>query len=125
MVRDFLGTDTRFPISGKFQKVQGLDTVIQDLQILIGTVPGERVNRPEYGCRLYTRVWDNIDEVARQGLIDIREAVQLYEPRIELLSVSANIARNTGLINFIIKFRIVNSNTAANLVFPFQPQLRG
>lgn len=125
MVRDFLGTDTKFPIDGKFRKVTGLDTVLQDLQILIGTVPGERVNRPEYGCRLYTRIWANLDEVARQGLIDIREAIQLYEPRIQLLSVSANIARNTGTVNFAIKFRIVNSNSAANLVFPFQPQLRG
>ena len=125
MARDFLGTDTKFPINGKFQKVEGLDTVIQDLQILIGTIPGERVNRPEYGCRLYTRVWDNIDDVAREGLSDLREAIQAYEPRIELLSLGAAISRSTGTVTFNVKFKIVNTNNAANLVFPFQPQLRG
>lgn len=124
MARDFLGTDTRFPISGKFQKVEGLDTVIQDLELLISTVPGERVNRPEYGCALYTRVWDNIDDVARIGLADIRTAIETYEPRVELLSLGASIQRDAGSITFNIKFRIVNTNSAANLVFPFQPQLR-
>ncbi len=124
MARDFLGTDTRFPINGKFQKVEGLETVLQDLEILISTVPGERVNRPEYGCSLYTRTWGNIDDVARTGLQDIRSAIDTYEPRVQLLSLSAEVARETGTVNFRIKFRIVNTNTAANLVFPFQPQLR-
>jgi phage baseplate assembly protein W len=123
MARDFLGTDTRFPIAGKFQKVAGVETVLQDLQLLISTVPGERVNRPEYGCRLYTRLWDNIDAVAREGLTDIREAVRLYEPRVELISLSAQLARDTGTVTFTIKFRIVGTNNAANLVFPFQPSL--
>lgn len=125
MARDFLGTDTRFPIQGKFQKVDGIDTVLQDMQILIATVPGERVNRPDYGCRLYTRVWDNLDSVARQGLSDIRDAIQTYEPRVELISLTSQINRDTGTVNFSVRFRIVNTNNAANLVFPFQPQVTG
>lgn len=125
MARDFLGTDTRFPIQGKFQKVQGMETVLQDLQILIATVPGERVNRPEYGCRLYTRVWDNLDTVARQGLTDIREAIDEYEPRVQLISLTSQINRDTGSINFSIKFKIKDQNVAANLVFPFQTQATG
>lgn len=125
MARDFLGTDTKFPIQGKFQKVQGMETVIQDLQILIATVPGERVNRPEYGCKLYTRVWDNLDTVARQGLTDIREAIDEYEPRVQLISLTSQINRDTGAVNFSIKFKIKDQNVAANLVFPFQTQATG
>lgn len=125
MARDFLGTDTKFPIRGKFQKVESLETVLQDIQILIATVPGERVNRPEYGCRLYTRVWDNLDSVARQGLTDIREAIQTYEPRVELISLTSSINRDTGTVNFSVRFKVVNTNNAANLVFPFQPQVKG
>lgn len=124
MARDFLGIDTRFPIEGKFQQVKGVDTVVQDLQILISTVPGERVNRPTYGCRLYTRVWDNIDSVARDGLTDIRQAIDEFEPRVQLVSLTAVINRNIGSVDFSVKFRIIGSNVAANLVFPFQPQVR-
>lgn len=125
MARDFLGKDTKFPITGKFQPIEGIEEVVQALQILVATVPGERVNRPEYGCNLYTRVWDNLDNVARQGLTDIREAIQTYEPRCQLISVSAQIDRNQGKVDFSIKFRIIGTNVATNLVFPFQPQVTG
>jgi uncharacterized protein len=123
MARDFLGRDTRFPISGKFEQVKGIDTVVQDLQILISTVPGERVNRPTYGCRLYTRTWDNIDTVARDGLTDIRAAVEDFEPRVELISLAANVNRDIGSIDFRVTFRIIETNVVTNLVFPFQTQV--
>lgn len=125
MARDFLGQDTKLPINGKFQKVTGVDTVVQDIQILIGTVPGERVHRPNYGCRLYTRVWDNIDDVANLGVIDIRDAIIDYEPRVDLIEVSAQIERNTGTVRFSIIFNIKDTNTPQNLVFPFQTNVNG
>jgi phage baseplate assembly protein W len=123
MARDFLGKDTKFPIVGRFQPVKGVDTVVQDLQILIATVPGERVNRPAYGCRLYTRVWDNIDTVARDGLTDIRAAIEAFEPRVQLISLSATINRDLGSVDFRVVFRIIDSNVVTNLVFPFQTQV--
>lgn len=123
MARDFLGRDVRFPIAGKFDPVKGIDTVVQDLQILICTVPGERVNRPTYGCRLYTRAWDNIDVVARDGLTDIQDAVDEFEPRIDLISISASINRELGSVDFRISFVIIETNVVTNLVFPFQTQV--
>ena len=125
MARDFLGRDTRFPIAGKFTPVKGIDTVVQDLQILIATVPGERVQRPTYGCRLYTRVWDNIDDVARDGLVDIRTAIEQFEPRVELISLSASLNRDLGRLDFRVVFRIIDTNVVTNLVFPFQTQVTG
>ena len=125
MVRDFLGQDTRFPIASKFTPVKGIDTVVQDLQILIATVPGERVQRPTYGCRLYTRTWDNIDDVARDGLVDIRTAIEQFEPRVELISLSASLNRDLGRLDFRIVFRIIDTNVVTNLVFPFQTQVAG
>jgi phage baseplate assembly protein W len=122
MAKDFLGIDTKFPITGKFQRVESIDTVLQDLQILIATIPGERVMRPEYGCSLYTRIWDNLDSVAKQGLTDIRQAIETYEPRVQLISLGSQINRDTGTVNFSVR---INTNNAANLVFPFQPQVKG
>jgi len=125
MAKDFLGQDTVLPISGKFKKVTGVNTVVQDIQILIGTVPGERVHRPLYGCRLYTRVWDNIDDVANAGVIDIRDALIEYEPRVDLTSVRAKIDRDSGTVSFIVTFVIIETNTPLNLVFPFQTSVVG
>ena len=125
MAKDFLGQDTVLPISGKFEKVTGINTVVQDIQILLGTVPGERVHRPLYGCRLYTRVWDNIDDVANLGVIDIRDALIEFEPRVDLTEVSAQIDRSSGKVSFKVAFVIKDTNTPLNLVFPFQPNVSG
>jgi uncharacterized protein len=123
MARHFLGTDAKFPISGKFEKVDGLDVVLQDLQILIGTIPGERVMRPTYGCNLYRRTWENIDQVAQEGVLDIRQAILSFEPRVDLLEVRAFINRQSGEVRFSVLFKIINTNVPQNLVFPFQTSL--
>jgi len=125
MANDFLGQDTVLPISGKFKTVTGINTVVQDIQILLGTVPGERVHRPLYGCRLYTRVWDNIDDVANSGVIDIRDAIIEFEPRVDLTEVGAKIDRTSGRVSFQVSFVIKDTNTPLNLVFPFQTNVSG
>lgn len=121
--RDWLGQDTTFPISGSFRPSQGVSEVNQCIQLLIATVQGERVMRPEYGCRLYTRVWDNIDSVASDGLTDIREAIENFEPRVDLISVNSRIFRNEGRVLFAVEYRIRDTNVVENLVFPFQTAL--
>lgn len=118
--RDWLGQDTKLPIQNSFRPNTGMDEVNQCIQILIATVPGERVQRPEFGCRLYTRVWDNLDAVASQGLSDIREAIDTFEPRVDLVSVNSRIFRDEGRVVFAIEYKLKDSNTVQNLVFPFQ-----
>lgn len=122
-IRDWLGKDTTFPIDGAFRPQEGISEVNQCIQLLIATVPGERVMRPEYGCRLYTKVWDNIDQVASEGLKDIREAITNFEPRVDLVSVNSRIFRDTGRVLFAVEYRIKDTNVVENLVFPFQGSL--
>ena len=117
--RDWLGQDTTFPINEAFTPQTGMGEVNQCIQLLISTVPGERVQRPEFGCRLYTRVWDNIDDVASQGLSDIRVAIETYEPRVSLISVNSRIFRDEGRVLFAVEYRIRDTNVVENLVFPF------
>ena len=118
--RNWLGQDTSFPIKGSFKPQIGISEVNQCIQLLIATVPGERVMRPEYGCRLYTRIWDNIDEVASEGLSDIKDAIQTFEPRVDLVSVNSRIFRDEGRVVFFIEYTTKDENVVENLVFPFQ-----
>lgn len=121
--QDWLGRDTKFPIAGAFKPQEGISEVNQCIQLLIATVIGERVGRPEYGCRLYTRVWENLDQVASQGLKDIQEAIDTFEPRVDLVSVNSRIFRDEGHVLFAIEYVIKDENTVENLVFPFSVTL--
>jgi phage baseplate assembly protein W len=115
-----LGSDLKFPLAGNFESISGLDLLLQDIQQLLLTIPGERVFRANYGCNLRNQIWENIDVAASEGAAAIEESLDTYEPRITVQDVSAELNRNTDLIIFRILFEINNTDTSVNLVFPFR-----
>jgi uncharacterized protein len=119
-LKNRLGSDLKFPIEGSFEPISGIDLLLQDIQILLLTIPGERVNRPDFGCNLRNQMWENIDQAAVNGAVSIREAIDKFESRITLNSVDYTINRNTDLITFSIQFEVNNENSIFNLIFPFR-----
>lgn len=115
-----LGSDLLFPIAGNFKSVSGVDLLLQDIQRLLLTIPGERPMRPGFGCNLRNQIWENMESARTQGAASIREALELFEPRITLLNVQSSANDNTGLITFNIQFVVNSTDTAINLVFPFR-----
>jgi Bacteriophage baseplate protein W len=85
------------PIGLVVDPAGGIDTVSDDeairqsLLLLISTRPGERVMRPEYGCDLYRLVFSpNDDTTAGLAIHFVRQAVERWEPRVEVIRVDAN-----------------------------------
>ncbi len=115
-----LGSDLKFPIKDNFEPISGLDVLIQDIQRLLLTIPGERVSRPLFGCNLRTQIWENIHISAEEGSASIRESLDNFEPRITVINIDSTINENTGLITFNIQFIVNETDTALNLVFPFR-----
>ncbi len=115
-----LGSDLKFPIEGAFSSVSGINLLLQDIEQLLLTIPGERVFRPEFGCDLRAQVWENFSDVAINGVAAIRTALETFEPRITVIDVTYESNENTGLISFNIQFVIIATDTPVNLVFPFR-----
>jgi phage baseplate assembly protein W len=66
------------------------DSVRQAVLLLLSTIPGERVMRPEYGCQLHRLVFSPNDETtAGLAIHYVRQALDLWEPRIEILHLDA------------------------------------
>lgn len=115
-----LGSDLKFPINGNFEATSGENLLLQDIQQLLLTIPGERVNRPDYGCNLRNQIWENMSVASEQGAAAIRESLDRFEPRITVINVDSTVNENTGLIIFNIQFIINSTDTSVNLVFPFR-----
>jgi len=115
-----LGSDLKFPIQGSFEPISGLDLLLQDIQQLLLTSPGERLNRPTWGCGLRALVWENLETAALEGPGIISAALSNFEPRVNLLGVEVQTNDNTGLISFIIRFTVKSTDTSVNLVFPLR-----
>jgi hypothetical protein len=55
------------------------------------------------------------------GLIEqaVREALERWEPRIELEAVDAVGEQSTGTVHITVAYRVKSTNDVRNLVFPF------
>lgn len=116
-----LGSDLKYPIKGTFEATSGLALLIQDIERLLLTIPGERPMRPEFGCYLRNQIWENLEEGAQTGVAEISTALTRFEPRITLIDVvAAEVNLNTGLVVFNIQFIVNNTDQSMNLVFPFR-----
>lgn len=116
-----VGSDLGFPFSNNFVAITGVPLIVQDIQIALLTLPGERVFDPTFGCSIRNQIWENIDSAATAGISSIKDCLNTFEPRISLLSVDIiEKNRNTDLIIYRIQFLIKNTDTTVNLVFPMR-----
>ncbi len=121
---DFLGRGWKFPVKvedGKILSSEGEDSIRESIRIILSTAKGERVMRPDFGCGINELVFAPI-KTSTATLIDfhIREALLIWEPRIEVLKVTVTSdenEKNTLIIN--IEYMVKASNTKSNLVYPF------
>jgi phage baseplate assembly protein W len=66
------------------------DSVRQAILLLLSTIPGERVMRPDYGCQLHRLVFSPNDETtAGLAIHYVRQALDRWEPRIDVLRLDA------------------------------------
>lgn len=76
--------------TGRIALVDGQASVRQSLLLLLSTVPGERVMRPDYGCALHLLVFSPNDETTHGLAIHyVRQAVERWEPRAEIVEIDA------------------------------------
>ena len=122
---EVLGSGLAFPLSvdhrGAIAMAGGETDVEQALQIILGTAPGERPMRPEFGCSVHDLVFDTID-AAMVGRMEtaIRTALDRWEPRVEVQRIDFDLgAVEQGRLDITIGYRVRATNHQRNLVYPF------
>ncbi len=125
--KSFLGTGWGFPPTFHKENRIGVAMVSnekdieQSLHILLNTVIGERLMVPQYGCDLYTYLFESISN-SRIHLIKevIKTAIIKYEPRIKLHQVLLDESDYLdGVIKIKLDYTIPLTNTRFNMVFPY------
>jgi uncharacterized protein len=123
--RDHLGKGFRFPVSlnlnGGVSSSALEENVRQCLFIILGTAPGERIYRPDFGCRIHDLMFAANDPMTSALAASYcEEAIYKYEPRVE--SVKCRARRNAdepNRLDVVIEYEIRGKNDKRNLVFPF------
>lgn len=121
----FLGKGWAFPpafnrTEQTVAMVTAEDDICESLQILLATIPGERVMLPDYGCLIHQHVFDVMGETLFTEIKALIEyAILHYEPRINLENISYLQDPDEGRLLIDLEYTIIQTNSRSNLVFPF------
>jgi Bacteriophage baseplate protein W len=125
MASELIGAGWAFPLrtdaTGQFALVGGTQELDESIRLILGTAPGERPMRPEFGCGIHDLIFASPD-AATAGRIahEVRVALLRWEPRIEVLDVDVGFeAADEGVLFIDIRYQPARSNDPRNLVFPF------
>jgi uncharacterized protein len=121
----FVGAGVAFPLrldaAGSVALVASDAEIQESIHLILGTAPGERPMRPDFGCGIHNHLFAPADG-ATAGLIaqEVRRALNRWEPRIDLHVVDVSIDdHDRGCLWIDIGYEIRGSNDPRNLVFPF------
>jgi len=96
------------------------ENIRQSLWTLLGTSPGERVHRYDYGCPIRRYAFEIMDISTRTMLRDeIECAVVMFEPRVELNRVDFEVDKEAGILRITLDYTIRQTNRRTNMVYPF------
>ncbi len=124
--KNFLGTGWSFPpafdrLNATVLMTSGLVNIRQSLTVLLSTTIGERLMLATYGSNIQSRVFASLTEtMANQMIAMIEKAILDWEPRINVISIDiAELEPLNGKLGILIDFIIIQTNTRANMVYPF------
>lgn len=121
----FVGRGWAFPMgvapTGGVAMVEQEPEIEQAIRIILGTAPGERPMRPEFGCGIHDYVFAPGDgDTAGRIAHEVRAALSRWEPRIEVTDVVVAYDTVTdGVLYLDVRYTVRSTNNPRNLVFPF------
>ncbi len=113
-----------FPVhmqKGEIAEAGEEEKIRQSVEIILGTSPGERLMHPDFGCGIHDYVFAP-NNIRTAGLIKfhVEEALNLWEPRIDLQEVSVGPDDdNPAVIIISISYRVKSTDSRFNMVYPF------
>jgi phage baseplate assembly protein W len=122
---DFIGRGILFPLrvdqSGSIALGHGADDIDASIRMAVGTAPGERVMRPQFGCRIWDLLFEPINANTLGLMAEaVRDTVSQWEPRVTLEDVSVEPdPASPGRVLIDLRYRVRTTNDRRNLVFPF------
>lgn len=125
MAEKFLGTGWAFPLQvnalGQVSMSQYEQDIKEAIWIILSTRKGERVMRPDFGCGIQDFAFA-VMNTSTLTLVEtsVREALTLWEPRIEVSDVKISTEKmDIGQLIINIDYKVRTTNNRFNLVYPF------
>ena len=124
-MHDFLGSGWAFPprvdARGRIALARQEQDVEEAIHMILLTPKGQRVMRPEFGCRIHDLVFSpNDSTVIGLASYYVEEALSMWEPRIDLREVEVTAgASDRGELFIRVSYSLKGEHDSRSLVYPY------
>jgi len=103
--------NARFTIKNNSLVENGIEAINNSIENILGTTPGERVFRPDFGSYVKSLLFEPLnDDNADLLLVAISNAISKWEPRVEMLKDESYVKADieNGLYDVLIVYKLVD-----------------
>ena len=102
------------PLNDDLIAIKNENAIARSLRNIVFTLPGEKFFNQSFGSRITESLFENIDEITATIIVDeIRESIDIYESRVELIDVKAFPDYENNGFDVIIVYDIIGSEVPA------------
>ena len=111
------------PLSSDLIALKNETAIARSIRNIVFTLPGEKFFNENFGSRVSRSLFENVDEISASIIRDeIRNSINNYEPRVQLIEVQTNPDYDNGSFDVVINYRIIGADVSAQqLQFVLQP----
>tara|TARA_R100000654_G_scaffold23895_1_gene46375 strand:- start:286 stop:687 length:402 start_codon:yes stop_codon:yes gene_type:complete len=96
------------PLSGDLIALKNENAIARAVRNIVSTTPGEKFFDPDFGSSVSEILFENVDDITAISIKDeIKNCLQNYEPRVEIIDVKVNPNFDENQFDVIITYRII------------------
>ena len=96
------------PLSGDLIALKNENAIARAVRNIVLTSPGEKLFDPDFGSSVSEILFENVDEISAVSIQDeIRNCLNNYEPRVDLVNVDVNPNFDENQFDVKITYKIV------------------
>jgi len=102
------------PLNDDLIALKNENAIARSIRNIVFTLPGEKFFNASFGSRITESLFDNIDDITATIIVDeIRESIETYEDRVQLIDVEADPNFENNGFDLTIKYEIIGRNVPA------------
>ena len=99
------------PMTNDLIALKNANAIARSVRNIVMTIPGEKPFDPYFGSNVRNILFENLDSISASLIVDeIRNSIQNYEPRVELVSVEAVPDFDNSTYDVVIIYEIIGAD---------------
>jgi len=111
------------PLNKDLLAIKNENAIARSIKNIVFTEPGEKFFNPDFGSKLYSILFENIDDISAIKIKDqIEQSIKNFEPRVDLVEVEVFPDFDNNGFDVKITYKIIGVDIAPQeLQFILQP----